>query len=201
MLGMIIGVAAVMTMVALGNGAQASVEDEMKSAGTNLVYVSAGNYTRGGDDVKVAAGLGAAKTLVAADGEAIAAKVKGIKHWSPGVADRAPMIGRRRSYFGRVIGASADFAPIHSWTMRRGADVHAGDVASRRDGRGARHDRRASVCSAPGADPVGRDVHHPQETVHGRRASPTARSRIRPSRCSCRSRRCRRCEASRISTR
>ena len=64
MLGMIIGVAAVMTMVALGSGAQASVEDEMKSAGTNLVYVSAGNYTRGGDDMKVASGLGAAKTLV-----------------------------------------------------------------------------------------------------------------------------------------
>ena len=59
MLGLIIGVAAVMTMVALGSGAQASVEDEMKSAGTNLVYISAGNYTRGGDDVKVASGLGA----------------------------------------------------------------------------------------------------------------------------------------------
>ena len=72
MLGMIIGVAAVMTMVALGSGAQASVEDEMKSAGTNLVYISAGNYVRGGDDVKVKSGLGGARTLVVADAEAIA---------------------------------------------------------------------------------------------------------------------------------
>src|SRR3954471_21507736 len=71
MLGLIIGVAAVMTMVALGRGAQASVEDEMKSAGTNLIYISSGNYTRGGDDIKVASGLGAAKTLVPADAEAI----------------------------------------------------------------------------------------------------------------------------------
>ena len=65
---MIIGVAAVMTMVALGNGAQASVESDVKSAGTNLVYVSAGNYTRGGDDLKVAAGRGAATTLASGDG-------------------------------------------------------------------------------------------------------------------------------------
>src|ERR687889_2070511 len=78
MLGMIIGVAAVMTMVALGSGAQASVEDEMKSAGTNLVYVSAGNYVRGGDDARVMAGLGAAKTLVPDDVEAIAREIKGI---------------------------------------------------------------------------------------------------------------------------
>src|SRR3954471_1035658 len=78
MLGLIIGVAAVMTMMALGSGAQASVEDEMKSAGTNLIYVNAGNYTRGGDDVRVQAGLGAAKTLVVADAEAIASEIKGV---------------------------------------------------------------------------------------------------------------------------
>ncbi len=119
MLGMIIGVAAVMTMVALGNGAQASVEDEVKSAGTNLIYIAAGNYTRGGDDVKVASGRGAARTLVAADGDAIAARVPGVKFWAPLVADRAPMVGRGR-YFGRVIGTSRDFAPIYSWTIRRG---------------------------------------------------------------------------------
>jgi hypothetical protein len=58
MLGMIIGVGAVMTMVALGNGAQAAVESDVKSAGTNLVYVNAGNYTRGGDELRVAAGRG-----------------------------------------------------------------------------------------------------------------------------------------------
>src|SRR3954465_3906800 len=104
MLGMIIGVAAVMTMVALGSGAQASVEDEMKSAGTNLIYVSAGNYVRGGDDVRVRAGLGAAKTLVVADGEAIASEIKGIKFWSPGVVDRAPMAAGDHRYFNRVIG-------------------------------------------------------------------------------------------------
>ncbi len=132
MLGMIIGVAAVMTMVALGSGAQASVEDEMKSAGTNLVYVSAGNYTRGGDDVKVASGLGAAKTLVPGDVDAIRSAVTGIKYVSPGVADRAPMTNGSTRYFGRVIGVDAEFSAMYSWTIRRGgAMFSAADVAQR----------------------------------------------------------------------
>src|SRR5947199_7522023 len=75
MLGMIIGVAAVMTMVALGNGAQATVEQDVRSAGTNLVHVNAGNYTRGGEESRIATGLGAATTLMTADAEAIAASV------------------------------------------------------------------------------------------------------------------------------
>ncbi|MFN7916460.1 MAG: ABC transporter permease [Vicinamibacterales bacterium] len=120
MLGMIIGVAAVMTMVALGSGAQASVEDEMKSAGTNLVYVSAGNYTRGGDDIKVASGLGSAKTLIVADADAIRREVKGIKFISPGVGDRAPMANGDRRYFNRVVGVDAEFSAMYSWTIRRG---------------------------------------------------------------------------------
>src|SRR6266849_3746147 len=49
MLGMIIGVAAVMTMVALGNGAQQTVEQDVRSAGTSVVHVNAGNYTRVGE--------------------------------------------------------------------------------------------------------------------------------------------------------
>src|SRR3954470_17953465 len=79
MLGMIIGVAAVMTMVALGNGAQSSVEQDVRSAGTSLVHVNAGNYTRGGEEARIATGLGAATTLVPADAQAIAATVSGVK--------------------------------------------------------------------------------------------------------------------------
>ncbi len=48
MLGMIIGVAAVITMVALGTGAQTSIEAQIQSAGTNMIIVSAGNFSQGG---------------------------------------------------------------------------------------------------------------------------------------------------------
>src|SRR5258708_1855259 len=90
MLGIIIGVAAVMTMVALGTGARSSVQDERRRAVTNLIAVAAGNYTRGGDDIKLASGLGAARTLVPADADAIGRQIRGIKYFSPGVGDRAP---------------------------------------------------------------------------------------------------------------
>ena len=48
MLGMIIGVAAVITMVALGNGAQRQIEEQIRSAGTNLITIRAGNFRRDG---------------------------------------------------------------------------------------------------------------------------------------------------------
>src|SRR4029078_12273502 len=48
MLGMIIGVAAVITMVALGTGAQSSIESQIQAAGTNMIMVSAGNFSSGG---------------------------------------------------------------------------------------------------------------------------------------------------------
>ena len=165
MLGMIIGVAAVMTMVALGGGAQASVEDEMKSAGTNLVYVSAGNYVRGGDDIKVASGLGSAKTLVPADVDAIRSQVRGIKFISPGVSDRAPMTAADKRYFGRVVGVSAEFGAMHSWTIRRGGAMFGPPCClAACEGRGARHQCCRGALRA--GRPYRADLHHSQRDVH-----------------------------------
>ena len=63
MLGMIIGVSAVITMVALGTGAQSSVETQIQAAGTNMIMVSAGNFQQGG----VRMGQGNASTLTPED--------------------------------------------------------------------------------------------------------------------------------------
>ena len=71
MLGVIIGVAAVIAMVALGSGARASVERSLKSAGTNIILVSAGNFTRGGETMNIANGNGSATTLTREDGDAV----------------------------------------------------------------------------------------------------------------------------------
>src|ERR1051325_9912429 len=67
MLGMIIGVAAVITMVALGTGAQSSIESQIQSAGTNMIMVMAGNFSQGG----VRQGQGNASTLTPDDAVAI----------------------------------------------------------------------------------------------------------------------------------
>ena len=67
MLGMIIGVGAVITMVALGRGAQNTIEEQVKAAGTNMITVLAGNFSQGG----VRQGLGNSTTLTADAARAI----------------------------------------------------------------------------------------------------------------------------------
>jgi len=120
MLGIIIGVAAVLTMVALGTGARASVEGEVSSAGTNLVFIKAGNYTRGGESVGIASGRGGATTLVAADAEALAAQVQGIQAWSPGNSLRTFISSGESRAFTRVQGVAGSFARIYSWNFAPG---------------------------------------------------------------------------------
>ena len=75
MLGMIIGVGAVITMVALGAGAQSSIDAQIQSAGTNMIMVTAGNFTQGG----VRQGQGNASTLIPEDAAAIA-DVNGVQY-------------------------------------------------------------------------------------------------------------------------
>ena len=120
MLGIIIGVAAVLTMVALGTGARASVEGEVSSAGTNIIFVRSGNYTRGGDAVGIVSGKGAATTLVAGDADAIVAGVSGIKALSPGVSLRTFISSGDARSFSHVQGIAANFATIYSWNMNSG---------------------------------------------------------------------------------
>jgi putative ABC transport system permease protein len=131
MLGMIIGVGAVITMVALGNAAQRTVEQDVRSAGTNLVHVTAGNYTRGGESMNIASGLGAATTLSAADADAIGRGIRGIKYSSPGVSLRAWTVSPSQRFYTKVQGAGAPFAKMYAWTFARGRFFSDEDVASR----------------------------------------------------------------------
>ena len=99
MLGMIIGVAAVITMVALGNGAQQQIEEQAEAAGTNLITVRAGNWHRGG----VSMGVGGAPTLKVKDVEAIREQVPGHhvyrgsrEHTGPSYRSRTELVGSNR---------------------------------------------------------------------------------------------------------
>src|SRR6187399_1000790 len=81
MLGMIIGVAAVITLVAMGDGATSVIEDQIKGAGTNMVTVNAGNASQGG----VRGGLGTSSSLTVDDAEAIRKEISGVQYLAPGV--------------------------------------------------------------------------------------------------------------------
>ena len=78
-LGIIIGVGAVITMVALGTGAQSSIETQIQAAGTNMIMVSAGNFQQGG----VRMGQGNASTLTPDDAMAIR-DLPGVQYIAPG---------------------------------------------------------------------------------------------------------------------
>jgi ABC-type antimicrobial peptide transport system permease subunit len=132
MLGMIIGVAAVMTMAALGNGARQSVEQDVRSAGTNLIHVNAGNYTRGGEESRIATGLGSATTLTPEDAEAVRVGVNGIKALAPGVKLRGWMASGPRRFYGPVLGTDVPFAPMFGWRFDEGRFFSVADVAGRR---------------------------------------------------------------------
>src|SRR5438270_9681122 len=102
-LGMTIGVAAVLAMFALGTGAQQSVSSDVKSAGTTLITIRAGNFTRGGEESNIATGMGSATTLSTQDAEAVRT-IKGVAHASATTRMRGWVeYGSQRNY-GQVYG-------------------------------------------------------------------------------------------------
>ena len=128
MLGVIIGVAAVIAMVALGSGARGSVETSLKSAGTNIIQVSAGNYTRGGESMNIASGLGSATTLTLEDADAIRG-ITGVQHVSAGVRNRGWVKAAHRQFFTQLRGAYPQLADIHGWEWLGGRFDAAADRA------------------------------------------------------------------------
>jgi putative ABC transport system permease protein len=132
MLGIIIGVAAVLTMVALGNGARQNVSQDVRSAGTNLIHVSAGNYTRGGEESNIASGLGSATTLTPDDAAAIGRSVTGIKNVAPGVKLRGWIASGGRRFYGPILGTDASFASMYAWRVETGRFFTGADIAARR---------------------------------------------------------------------
>jgi len=129
MLGMTIGVAAVIAMVALGTGASGTVSDDLNSAGTTLINVRAGNYTRGGSESNIGSGLGAATTLSAQDAEEIG-KIEGVKYYSPGVLLRGWASAGGQKAYTQIQGTGSSFPKIHGWSLAKGKYFSQGDISS-----------------------------------------------------------------------
>ena len=125
MLGMIIGVAAVITMVALGTGAQSSIEAQIQSAGTNMVMVSAGNFMQGG----VRLGQGNASTLIPEDAAAIA-RIPGVQYVAAGSNTRGQIIAGNQNWNTQIQGTDVDMPLIRSWPLKEGAFFTPQDVST-----------------------------------------------------------------------
>ena len=115
MLGMIIGVGAVITMVALGTGAQASIEEQIKATGTNMITVSAGNVTMGG----VRMGEGNSSRLTPADAAALRALPE-VQWLTEGVSSRLQLVAGNQNTNSQVQGTNVDWPLIKAWPLKYG---------------------------------------------------------------------------------
>ncbi len=115
-LGIIIGVAAVIVMMAIGGGARASIQAQVSSLGTNIVTVSAGSMNFGG----VRMGQGAVTTLVPEDATAIKADVQGVSAVSPGVSTRTQVLSSSGNWQTQVQGVGADLTAMRNWPVSSG---------------------------------------------------------------------------------
>ncbi len=123
-LGMIIGVAAVIVMVSIGTGARSSIENQIRSAGSNLVMVNAGS----GGSGPVRQGAGAVTTLTEADAAAIRHDVAGVRYVSPGINTRVQIVAESSNWNTQVQGAGEDLPAIRSWPLQFGTFFTAQDV-------------------------------------------------------------------------
>src|SRR2546429_7469604 len=125
MLGMIIGVGAVITMVAIGHGAQSAIDAQIQSAGTNMIQVSAGNFAAGG----VRQGQGAASTLVPEDAAAIA-QLPGVQYVAAGSNTRGQGVAGNQNWNTQVQGTNVDLPLIQAWQIGPSAFFTAQDVTT-----------------------------------------------------------------------
>ena len=116
MLGMIIGVAAVITLVAMGRGAQEQIEDQVQSVGTNMITVRAGNHQRGG----ISMGMGGSPRLTSSDVEAIRKQVPDAVYLAAGVNTRDQVIAANQNWSTRIQGTDIEFPMIRHWGIEHG---------------------------------------------------------------------------------
>jgi putative ABC transport system permease protein len=116
-LGIIIGVAAVIAIVALGEGASASVAAQLAGLGTNLLTIQPGSAQSGG----ARSGAGTAVTLKAADADAIVQNLDTLSGVSPVVSGNSQMIAGSQNWSTRVQGVTPSYLTIENWTIAEGA--------------------------------------------------------------------------------
>ncbi len=116
MLGIVIGVAAVIAMVAIGSGARDLVDRQIRSLGANLVVVTAGNVTQGGARL----GAGAASTLTDEDAAAIKREIEGVVAAAPFVQGRAQVVWGGNNWNTTVFGVDLDWSVAREWEVEQG---------------------------------------------------------------------------------
>src|SRR5437879_7056722 len=117
MLGIIIGVGAVIAMVALGGGAKAQVQARIAALGQNVIQIFSGSINRSG----VFTGFGGAGTLTVEDAQAIEKEVPGVSAVSPEVRTGGQIMAGNINWSTEGRGESVDYLTIRQWELAEGA--------------------------------------------------------------------------------
>ena len=154
MLGIIIGVAAVIAMVSIGQGAQASVQAQIEGIGTNLLFVSAGAQNVGG--VRSGSGDTGTNTLTVEDLDAIKREVPSVGMVTPTVNARSQLVAGNTNVNTSVQGVSEQYPDIRKWTVQSGSFFTDADV--RTAARVIVVGQTVADNLFPGMDPVGQTL-------------------------------------------
>lgn len=151
MLGIIIGVAAVIALVSIGNGVKQDIQNSISSLGSNLLMVMPGAPRTPG----VRPSQGSMKSLKVSDYQAIS-KLDGVKAASPYTANSYVSIYQSKNWTTTVSGVSSNFQDVNNWTMSEGRFISSNNVENR---------ERVAVVGQTvvknlfaGEDPVGKEI-------------------------------------------
>ena len=125
-LGIVIGVGAVIAMVAIGDGAKARVEQSFAAMGSNMLIVMPGSTSSGG----VQGGFGSMPTLTWDDLRAIQTEVPSVRYAAPALRTTTSVVAEDQNWTTSVNGTSPAYFAIRSWSAARGAIFNASDVDS-----------------------------------------------------------------------
>ncbi len=154
MLGIIIGVAAVIAMVSIGQGAQASVQEQIASVGTNILFVGGGSMNVGG--VRSGTGQSNINTLTVDDIDAIRREISSVAMATPSVNTRSQLVFGNQNWNTQVQGVNEQFPQIRKWLIGSGEFFTEADV--RTAARVVVLGQTIAESLFPGMDPVGQTM-------------------------------------------
>jgi putative ABC transport system permease protein len=126
MLGIIIGVGAVIAMVSVGQGAQQQAQQQIAAMGSNMLFVQSGTVNRGG----MRMGWGATKTLIYDDMTAIMRECPSVKSAAPGSQASAQVVFGNDNWATTINGTEPQYFDIRSWPMAEGSSFSQDDVTT-----------------------------------------------------------------------
>ena len=152
-LGIVIGVGAVIAMVAIGEGAKSMVEQSFASMGSNLIILMSGSTSRGG----AFGGFGSMPTMTWDDLRAIQSELSAVRYAAATLRSNVQVVSEEENWSTQVIGTTPDYLQIRDWAIAKGASFTQSDV----DG-GSKVVVLGQTVSdklyGPDADPIGQTV-------------------------------------------